>query len=42
MAGEERGGVAVGADAEEDKVKDGEARRVPLCELLDELFLVRI
>ena len=39
---EERGRVAVGADAEEDEVKDGEARRVPLGELLDELLLVRV
>jgi hypothetical protein len=42
VAREERGGVAVGADAEEDKVKDGEARRVLLRELPDELFLVRV
>ena len=42
VAREERGGVAVGADAEEDEVKDGEARRVLLRELPDELFLVRV
>ena len=42
VAGEERGGVAVGADAEEDEVKDGEARRLLLRELPDELLLVRV
>ncbi len=42
VAGEERGGVAVGADAEEDEVKDGETRRLLLRELPDELFLVRV
>jgi hypothetical protein len=40
VAGEERGGVAVGADAEEDEVKYGEARRGLLCELSNELLLV--
>ena len=42
VAREERGRVAVGADAEQDKVKDGETRRVPLRKLLDELLLVRV
>ena len=42
VAREERSGVAVRADAEEDEVKDREARRVLLCKLPDELFLVRV
>lgn len=42
MAREERSGVAIGANAKEDEVKDGEARRVLLCKLPDELFLIRV
>ena len=40
VAWEERGRVAVGADAEQDEVKDGEARRVLLRKLADQLLLV--
>ena len=40
VTGEERGRVAVGSDAEQDEVKDGEARRVALSEFPDELLLV--
>ena len=42
VAREERGRVAVGADAEQDKVKDGEARRVLLRKLVNQLLLVRV
>lgn len=42
VAGEERAGVAVGADAEEDEVEDGKARGVLHGELVDELLLVRV
>ena len=42
VAREERRGVAVGPDAEQDEVEDGEARRVLHRELLDELLLVRV
>lgn len=42
MARKERRGVAVGADAEEDEVKDGKTRRVLLREFVDELLLVRV
>lgn len=42
VTGEERGGVAVGTHAEEDKIEDGEAGCVLLCEFLDELLLIRV
>jgi hypothetical protein len=42
MAREERGRVAIGADAEQNKVKDGKARRVLLGKFADQLLLVGI
>lgn len=42
MSGEERSGVTVGPDAEEDEVEDRETSRVFLSELADELFLVSV
>lgn len=42
VAGEEGRDVAVGTEAEEDEVENGEAGRVLHGELLDELLLVRV